>query len=58
MVDAGALAVTLPCRIAVVNRVGSVRAISPAADLRPRVAEAVERGMARANGENLEREPS
>ena len=39
-------------------RVGSVRAISPAAELRPRVAEAVERGMARANGENLKREPS
>jgi hypothetical protein len=58
VVGAGALAVTLPRRIAVVNRVGSVRAISPAAELRPRVAEAVERGMARANGENLKREPS
>ena len=55
MVDAGALTVTLPRRIAVVNRVGSVHAISPAAELRPRVAEAVERGMARANGENLKR---
>jgi hypothetical protein len=58
VVDAGALTVTLPRRIAVVNRVGSVHAISPAAELRPRVAEAVERGMARANGENLKREPS
>ena len=39
-------------------RVGSVHAIIPAAELRPRIAEAVERGMARATGENLKREPS
>ena len=38
-------------------RVGSVHAISPAAELRPRIAEAVERGMACATGENLKREP-
>jgi DNA-binding SARP family transcriptional activator len=39
-------------------RVGSVHAIIPAAELRPRIAEAVQRGMARATGENLKREPS
>jgi acetyl/propionyl-CoA carboxylase alpha subunit/acetyl-CoA carboxylase carboxyltransferase component len=39
-------------------QVGSVHAIIPAAELRPRIAEAVERGMARATGENLEYEPS
>jgi acetyl-CoA carboxylase carboxyltransferase component len=39
-------------------RVGSVHAIIPAAELRPRIAEAVERRIARATGENLKREPS
>lgn len=39
-------------------RVGSVHAIIPAAELRPRIAEAVERGMAHATGENLKHEPS
>jgi DNA-binding SARP family transcriptional activator len=39
-------------------RVGSVHTIIPAAELRPRIAEAVQRGMARATGENLKREPS
>jgi replicative superfamily II helicase len=43
------------------RRVGSVHAIIPAAELRPRIAEAVERGMARmiaapaGSGKNLNR---
>jgi len=56
--DAGPLTVTVPRRIAVVNRVGSVHASRPAAELRPCIAEAVDRGMARATGENLKRSPS
>jgi hypothetical protein len=37
---------------------GSVQAIIPAAAMRPRIAEAVVRGMAPATGKNLEYEPN
>jgi hypothetical protein len=40
------------------SQMGFVHAIIPAAALRPRIAEAVERGMARAAGKNLEYEPN
>jgi len=40
------------------SQMGSVHAIIPAAALRPRIAEAVERGMARAIGNNLAYEPN